>query len=180
MLGLLTAVHLLIAIVLILIVLVQSAKGTDVGSAFGGMGGQATFGPRGTTTFLSKATIGLAAAFMVTSVALSIMGRGVTSGGESILSGEENAPAQTEPGTTSPAAQPAGSPPVVVDTKGLPGVTTTVTVENPEKTPSGTAPAATTQPGAVTPSAPAAAPAGQPTGQPATPPSNPPAAPSGQ
>src|SRR3989337_2751165 len=73
MLALLTSIHILVAIVLILIVLVQSAKGTDVGSAFGGMGSQAAFGPRGTATFLSKATIGLAAAFMVTSIALSIM-----------------------------------------------------------------------------------------------------------
>src|SRR3990172_9078456 len=124
MIGLLTSIHLLIAIVLILIVLVQSAKGTDVGSAFGGMGSQAAFGPRGTATFLSKATVGLAIAFMVTSVALSIMGRDSMAGSESVLSNEETAPAPT-----APAPAPAGAPAGQVGVQGLEGVQATVTVE---------------------------------------------------
>ena len=56
MLTFLTTIHVLVAVILILIVLVQSARGTDVAASFGGMGGsQAAFGPRGTATVLSKA-----------------------------------------------------------------------------------------------------------------------------
>ena len=157
MIGLLTSIHLLIAIILILIVLVQSAKGTDVGSAFGGMGSQAAFGPRGTATFLSKATIGLAAAFMVTSIALSIMASRATVGSDSVLSGEENAPAPAAPAAATPetpAPPPAGTSGVQVDVPGLPGTKATVTVENPDE-----APKAITPPGA--PQTPAPAPSGQ-------------------
>jgi preprotein translocase subunit SecG len=111
MLGLLTAVHLLIAVVLIMIVLLQSARGTDVGSAFGGMGSQAAFGPRGTATFLSKATVVLAGVFMISSVTLSIMAsRSGGVGGESVLSGEGSAPGAPAPAPAVPAAPaPAGT-----------------------------------------------------------------------
>jgi len=152
MIGLLTGVHVLITVVLILIVLLQSAKGTDVGSAFGGMGSQAAFGPRGTATFLSKATVGLAVAFMVTSVALSIMGREYVAGSDSVLSGEEAAPAQTAPAApAAPAATPAGAGGVTVPIEGMPGVQATVTVENPGDAPAPDAPVATPAPDAAPP-----------------------------
>jgi preprotein translocase subunit SecG len=163
MVGLLTAVHVLIAIVLILIVLVQSAKGTDIGSAFGGMGSQATFGPRGTATFLSKATVGLAVVFMVTSVTLSILASRSTAGGESVLSGETTtAPATSAPSGTAPAAPPAGAPAAQADMQGLQGMRATVTVENPgEESGEGT-PAATVEMGTDAPAASAAPPAAAP------------------
>ena len=154
MIGLLTGVHVLITVVLILIVLLQSAKGTDVGSAFGGMGSQAAFGPRGTATFLSKATVGLAVAFMVTSVALSIMGREYVAGSDSVLAGEEAAPAQTAPAPEAPAASaatPAGAGGVTVPIEGMPGVQATVTVENPGDAPAPDAPVATPAPDAAPP-----------------------------
>jgi preprotein translocase subunit SecG len=166
MMGLLTGVHVLIALILILIVLLQSAKGTDVGSAFGGMGSQAAFGPRGTATFLSKATVGLAVAFMVTSVALSIMGRESTAGGESILSNEETTPAQTAPApetpgapAAAPTAAPAGSQNVQVNIPGVGPVPATITVDNPDSSSDATAPAQTTEPnsGSATPGSPPSA-----------------------
>ena len=196
MLGVLTAVHILIAIVIILIVLVQSSKGTDVGSAFGGMGSQATFGPRGTATVLSKATVGLAAAFMVTSVALTIMGKNAVGGGQSVLSGEENAPAPTAPANpaseTTPAAPPSapGAPAVNVQAGGLEGIKAHVTVEQPPGAPGSDTnqPAATVQTGnpPATPAKPAAnapskpAPAKQPAPPAAGQNTAPSAAPSGQ
>ena len=170
MIGLLTGVHVLIALVLILIVLLQSAKGTDVGSAFGGMGSQAAFGPRGTATFLSKATVGLAITFMVTSVVLSIMGRQSMAGGESVLSDEQTAPAPTAPAPATPGAAPSGSPGVQVELPGVGPVQATVTVENPSEAPDASTPAATIAPG------PATAP---PSGEPAAAPSNQPASESG-
>ena len=107
MIGLLTALHVLVAIVLVLAVLVQSARGADLAGAFGGMGSQTAFGPRGTATFLSKATVTLAVVFMLTSITLAIMGNQLRgTGGPSVL-GDEPA-AATEPGVTPvPGAAPA-------------------------------------------------------------------------
>jgi preprotein translocase subunit SecG len=172
MIAMLTAVHVLIALVMILIVLLQSAQGTDVGSAFGGMGSQATFGPRGTATFLSKATVALAAVFMVTSITLTILGRESSTGNESVLSGQETAPAAATPAPpqtpATPAATPAGTPAGEVGVAGLPGVHATVTVENPGEKPGQAAPAATVTPGpaAPAPGAPPSAPAAAPKSQP--------------
>ena len=69
----LSIVHLLIASGLILIVLLQSGKGADIGAAFGGGSSQTVFGGRGAATFLSKATTVLAILFMVMSIGLTLL-----------------------------------------------------------------------------------------------------------
>src|SRR3989338_7012500 len=117
MIGLLTALHVLVAVILILGVLLQSARGTDLAGAFGGMGSQTAFGPRGTATFLSKATVVLAIIFMVTSVSLAILSNRLRgTGGSSVLSGEQAAPTQpASPG------QPAAPAPGAIPVPGLPG-----------------------------------------------------------
>jgi preprotein translocase subunit SecG len=113
MITLLTTIHILIAVLMILAVLLQSSKGSDVAGAFGGMGSQAAFGPRGTATFLAKATMGLALAFVITSVALVRLGSDSVGGGESVLSDEPVAEAPATPaapaGATAPVPAPAGS-----------------------------------------------------------------------
>jgi preprotein translocase subunit SecG len=68
-----TAIHVVICLILILVVLLQSGKAADLAGAFGGMGSQTVFGPRGTATLLSKATTVAASLFMVTSLILAIM-----------------------------------------------------------------------------------------------------------
>ena len=73
MVYLLTTLHVVICIFLIIVVLLQSGKAADLAGAFGGMGSQTVFGPRGTATVLSKATTIAASLFMVTSLALAIM-----------------------------------------------------------------------------------------------------------
>ncbi len=104
MIALLTTIHILTAIVLVLSVLLQSAKGSDVAGAFGGMGSQAAFGPRGTATFLSKTTIAMAAVFVITSVSLVRLGSDTVGGGDSVLSDEPTAPAAAAvPATPIPA-----------------------------------------------------------------------------
>jgi preprotein translocase subunit SecG len=70
---LLTILHVLICLFLIVVVLLQSGKAADLAGAFGGMGSQTAFGPRGSATLLSKATTASAILFMVTSLSLSIM-----------------------------------------------------------------------------------------------------------
>jgi preprotein translocase subunit SecG len=76
------------------------------------MGSQTAFGPRGTTTFLQKATAVLAAAFMVTSLSLAIFAnRGRTAAAGSVLSGETAAP-KSQTATPAQPAQPAPASPV--------------------------------------------------------------------
>lgn len=68
---LILALHLLIALLLGVVVLLQRSKGDGLAGAFGGVGaGEAMFGARGVTTMLHKATIYLAIAFMITSLGL--------------------------------------------------------------------------------------------------------------
>jgi preprotein translocase subunit SecG len=73
MVILLTIVHVLVCFFLIIVVLLQSGKAADLAGAFGGMGSQTAFGPRGAATVLSKATTVAAGLFMVTSLSLSIV-----------------------------------------------------------------------------------------------------------
>jgi len=73
MVYLLTTLHIVICVFLIIVVLLQSGKAADLAGAFGGMGSQTVFGPRGTATVLSKATTIAASLFMVTSLALAIL-----------------------------------------------------------------------------------------------------------
>lgn len=64
-------IHLLIALLLGVVVLLQRSKGNGLAGAFGGVGaGEAMFGTHGVTTMLHKATIYLAIAFMITSLGL--------------------------------------------------------------------------------------------------------------
>lgn len=72
MIIVLTILHVLVCMFLIIVVLLQSGKAADLAGAFGGMS-QATFGPRGTATLLSKLTTASAVLFMVTSLSLSIL-----------------------------------------------------------------------------------------------------------
>jgi preprotein translocase subunit SecG len=84
---LLTVLHVLVCIFLIIVVLLQSGKAADLAGAFGGMGSQTAFGPRGSATLLSKATTISAIIFMITSMSLSILAtRGTSGPGSSLLS----------------------------------------------------------------------------------------------
>ncbi len=99
---LLIIIHIIVSIALIMIVLLQTGKGADMGAAFGGGSSQTLFGSTGASTFLSKATTAAAIIFMVTSLGLAYLSghRGV----ESVVTGTP-APveSQTAPGTAAPA-----------------------------------------------------------------------------
>lgn len=66
-------VHVIVSFAIIAIVLLQSGKGADIGSAFGGAGSQAVFGSMGTPTLLGKITTVVAIVFMLTSFSLAIL-----------------------------------------------------------------------------------------------------------
>lgn len=108
---LITLIHVIVCFFLIVVVLLQSGKAADLAGAFGGMGSQTAFGPRGSATLLSKATTLAAAIFMVTSLTLAILAtRGAASSG-SVLE-REKTPAKTSAPAT-PAA-PRSSVPVTI------------------------------------------------------------------
>jgi len=70
----LVVLHVMACLVLILVVLLQRGKGSDVGAALGGGGSNTVFGSRGAGNFLTKLTTGSAVIFMVTSLSLAYMG----------------------------------------------------------------------------------------------------------
>lgn len=65
--------HVIACVLLILIVLLQTGKGADMGASFGGASSQTLFGGAGPATFLSKITTGVAVIFMLTSLTLAYM-----------------------------------------------------------------------------------------------------------
>jgi preprotein translocase subunit SecG len=73
MVILLTIIHVIVCLFLVVVVLLQSGKAADLAGAFGGMGSQTVFGPRGSATVLSKATTIAAGLFMLTSLTLSVL-----------------------------------------------------------------------------------------------------------
>jgi len=98
----LSLLHALIAAGLILIVLLQSGKGADIGAAFGGGSSQTVFGGRGAATFLSKATTVLAILFMVMSIALTLLAS--QRGGTTVVPADRPTPASSAPAVPAPSA----------------------------------------------------------------------------
>lgn len=115
---LLTIVHVLVCIFLIIVVLLQSGKAADLAGAFGGMGSQTAFGPRGSATLLSKATTISAIVFMFTSLSLSIVGTRNAGAGATIL---EKTPAkQSVPAGANKPSQTPAAPGGVTVTPSMP------------------------------------------------------------
>ncbi len=69
MITLVTIIHILVSIGLILVVLLQTGKGADMGAVFGGSS-STIFGSSGAGNFLTRLTTGMAVVFMLTSLTL--------------------------------------------------------------------------------------------------------------
>jgi preprotein translocase subunit SecG len=76
MVTFLVIVHVLVCLTVIMVVLLQTGKGADIGAAFGSGGSQTVFGSRGAGNFLTKLTAAAGALFMLTSLGLAIMSSG--------------------------------------------------------------------------------------------------------
>lgn len=87
-------VHVSVCVALILIVLLQTGKGANMGAAFGGGSSQTLFGSSGAGGFLTKLTTGAAVVFMLTSFALAYLA--VHKTGDSVMSGVEAPVSATE------------------------------------------------------------------------------------
>src|ERR1700690_58388 len=112
MVILVTIVHVIVCVFLAVVVLLQSGKAADLAGAFGGMGSQTVFGPRGSATLLSRATTIAAALFMGTSLELSIMATRAGRGSPALLQKATKPGQQQQAPPTVP--QPGQSFPITV------------------------------------------------------------------
>jgi len=102
MYTLIVILHVIVSVALILVILLQTGKGSDIGAVFGGGSSQTLFGSTGPTSFLSKLTAGAAIIFMLTSLFLAYFSG--TGGTRSIMKSGGAPPGQASP------APPAGMP----------------------------------------------------------------------
>ncbi|WP_339779565.1 preprotein translocase subunit SecG [uncultured Marinobacter sp.] len=72
---LVVVVHVVIAVALVGLVLIQQGKGADAGAAFGGGASQTVFGSQGSGSFLTRMTTLLAIVFFVTSFSLAVFAK---------------------------------------------------------------------------------------------------------
>ena len=72
---LVVVVHVVIAVSLVGLVLIQQGKGADAGAAFGGGASQTVFGSQGSGSFLTRMTTFMAVIFFVTSFSLAIFAK---------------------------------------------------------------------------------------------------------
>jgi len=101
----LTVLHVIMCFAIIAMVLfLQSGKGADIGSAFGGAGSQAVFGSMGTPTVVGKITAVVAILFTITSFSLALIG------GERASSVVREPAPPTAPATPAPSTPAPGTP----------------------------------------------------------------------
>lgn len=73
--GVVLVLHVLVAIAMTGLILLQQGKGAEMGASFGAGASQTVFGAAGSAGFLTKATAVLAAVFFVTSLGLAVYAR---------------------------------------------------------------------------------------------------------
>ena len=113
--NVLIVAHVLTALSIIGLVLLQHGKGADMGSGFGGGASGSLFGATGSANFLSRTTAVLATLFFVLSLALAyvasrkpVEGGGVIDAVRSQPAKPEPKPAPEAPKPPAPASQPSG------------------------------------------------------------------------
>ena len=103
-------IHVVAALGIVGLVLLQHGKGADVGAAFGSGASGSLFGASGSANFLSRATAMLALVFFLTSLGLTYFGTRRTE--HKGVMATQPAPEQTLPGQIpSPSPKPAPSSP---------------------------------------------------------------------
>jgi len=99
-----TIIHVIVSIGLILVVLLQTGKGAEVGAVFGGSS-STIFGSSGAGNFLTRLTTGMAIVFMMTSLTL-----GYFAGKKPTATIFDNQTPVTEPRAPAPPAVPGQRP----------------------------------------------------------------------
>src|SRR5277367_1273937 len=102
--GIILGVHVLLALMIIGLVLLQRGKGAEAGAGFGSGASGTVFGARGTSTLFSKLTAVFAAMFFATSLTLAYIGARPSNEPTSVLERAAQAAAtQPQPATPAPA-----------------------------------------------------------------------------
>jgi preprotein translocase subunit SecG len=112
-LNLILVVHVLVALGIIFLVLLQHGKGADMGAAFGSGSSGSLFGATGSANFLSRTTAVLAAVFFLTSLALAYIATHKPKTGSSVVQGLSAPPAPAPAAAPAPAGEvpkPADAP----------------------------------------------------------------------
>jgi preprotein translocase subunit SecG len=105
------ALHVVIALVIIGLVLLQHGKGADMGSGFGGGASSSLFGATGSANFLSRATAVLATMFFLTSLGLAYLATNKPRTGGGVLDAVKTQPAGEKAAEKAPAGKPAAESP---------------------------------------------------------------------
>src|SRR6266478_5014471 len=108
--GFILGVHVLLALMIIGLVLLQRGKGAEAGAGFGSGASGTVFGARGTSTLFSKLTAVFAAMFFATSLTLAYLGSHATAQPTSVLERAAQAAAATQPAAPAPAAPNPAAP----------------------------------------------------------------------
>jgi preprotein translocase subunit SecG len=106
--GFILGVHVLLALMIIGLVLLQRGKGAEAGAGFGSGASGTVFGARGTSTLFSKLTAVFAALFFITSLTLAYLGARPSAEPTSVL--ERAAQAAAAASKTSPVPAPTLAP----------------------------------------------------------------------
>jgi len=108
-LTLILTLHVLVALVIIFLVLLQHGKGADMGAAFGSGSSGSLFGATGSANFLSRTTAALAAVFFLTSLGLAYVATHQPKTGGSVMQGVA-APPAVAPSASEEVPKPADVP----------------------------------------------------------------------
>jgi len=95
--GILIVLHVLVSVLMIMIILLQTGKGAEIGAAFGGGYSQTLFGSSGPIGFLNKLTTVVAVFFMLTSLLLAVWAGRVPTGSLGTGAPQQGAPAPSAP-----------------------------------------------------------------------------------
>ncbi len=119
--NILLVIQLIIALAIVILVLLQQGKGSDMGAAFGGGSSQSLFGARGSANFLSRATSTLVTVFFLISLSLAYI---YTRQSESIslTAGDSVIDVATTEADTPPPPDDADSADSVVEESDVPAV----------------------------------------------------------
>jgi len=109
--GLILGVHVLLALMIIGLVLLQRGKGAEAGAGFGSGASGTVFGARGTSTLFSKLTAVFAGLFFVTSLTLAYLGTHAPAEPTSVLERAAQAAAAAAAPTKAPPPALTPTPP---------------------------------------------------------------------
>ena len=111
--GFILTVHILLALMIVFLVLMQRGKGAEAGAGFGSGASGTVFGARGTATLFSKLTAVFAALFFTTSLLLAYMGTRTTAEPTSVIERAAQAAARARSAAPPPAQTPPAQTPAV-------------------------------------------------------------------